>query len=102
MVKGEGSWLIDSDRTRYLDFIQGWPVNSLGHAPVAISAALARQATQLLSPGPAFYNDQASRFADLLTANSCFDRVFFANSGAEANEGAIKLARKWGSVHKNN
>lgn len=100
MVEGQGSWLTDSTGKRYLDFIQGWAVNSLGHAPSVISQAISRQAARLISPSPAFYNQQAIRLADLLTANSCFERVFFANSGAEANEGAIKLARKWGGLHK--
>lgn len=100
MVEGQGSWLTDSSGKRYLDFIQGWAVNSLGHAPAVISQALSSQSARLLSPSPAFYNDQAIRLADLLTSHSCFERVFFANSGAEANEGAIKLARKWGSLHK--
>lgn len=100
MVSGQGSWLTDHNGTRYLDFIQGWAVNSLGHSPQVVVDAITRQAARLISPSPAFYNDQAIRLADLLTANSCFDKVFFANSGAEANEGAIKLARKWGSVHR--
>ncbi|OGU16386.1 MAG: acetylornithine transaminase [Geobacteraceae bacterium GWC2_53_11] len=101
MVSGSGSWITDQNGTRYLDFIQGWAVNCLGHSPQVVADALARQAGRLISPSPAFYNDQAIRLADLLTANSCFDKVFFANCGAEANEGAIKLARKWGSVHRN-
>lgn len=100
MVEGQGSWLTDSTGKRYLDFIQGWAVNSLGHAPTVISQAISNQAARLISPSPAFYNQPAIRLADLLTANSCFERVFFANSGAEANEGAIKLARKWGSLRK--
>lgn len=100
MVEGRGSWLTDSSGKRYLDFIQGWAVNSLGHAPEVISQALSSQAARLISPSPAFYNQPATRLADLLTTHSCFERVFFANSGAEANEGAIKLARKWGSLHK--
>lgn len=100
MVEGQGSWLTDSSGKRYLDFIQGWAANSLGHAPSVISQAISNQAARLISPSPAFYNQPAIRLADLLTANSCFERVFFANSGAEANEGAIKLARKWGNLHK--
>lgn len=100
MVSGHGSWLTDHTGTRYLDFIQGWAVNSLGHSPQVVVDAITRQVARLISPSPAFYNDQAIRLADLLTANSCFDKVFFASSGAEANEGAIKLARKWGSVHR--
>jgi acetylornithine/N-succinyldiaminopimelate aminotransferase len=55
----------------------------------------------VINPSPAFYNEPMIILADLLTKHSCFDKVFFANSGAEANEGAIKLARKWGQVHKN-
>lgn len=100
-TRGEGSWLFDHTGKRYLDFIQGWAVNCLGHCPPEISAALKAQVDQLISPSPAFYNAPAIELAALLTANSCFDRVFFANSGAEANEGAIKLARKWGRKFKN-
>lgn len=100
MVEGQGSWLTDSNGKRYLDFIQGWAVNSLGHAPAVISQALSSQAARLISPSPAFYNQPAISLANLLTSHSCFERVFFTNSGAEANEGAIKLARKWGSLHK--
>src|SRR5690606_41232498 len=64
-------------------------------------SALNDQAAKLINPSPAFYNAPSIRLATLLTANSCFDRVFFANSGAEANEGAIKLARKWGKLNPN-
>lgn len=100
MVEGSGSWITDQDGKRYLDFIQGWAVNCLGHSPRVVADAIASQAYRLISASPAFYNDQAIKLADLLVANSCFQRVFFTNSGAEANEGAIKLARKWGSVHR--
>lgn len=99
-VRGEGSWLWDHNGKRYLDFVQGWAVNALGHSPRCIVEALAEQAPRLITPSPAFYNEPSLRLADLLTRESCFDRVFFANSGAEANEGAIKLARKWGRKHK--
>lgn len=101
MVEGRGSWLYDQNGKGYLDFIQGWAVNCLGHSPKVVADAIARQAYRLISPSPAFYNDQALKLADLLVANSCCQRVFFTNCGAEANEGAIKLARKWGSVHRN-
>ena len=60
--------------------------------------AVAQQAATLLNPGPAFHNLPAMRLAEKLTAHSGFDHVFFASSGAEANEGAIKLARKWGQL----
>ena len=100
-VRGEGAWLWDHDGRRYLDFVQGWAVNCLGHSPAVLAEALARQARTLITPSPAFYNEPAIRLARALTQRSCFDQVFFANTGAEANEGAIKLARKYGAVHRN-
>ena len=99
-VAGQGSWLTDSEGRSYLDFIQGWAVNSLGHSPRPILEALARQAERLINCSPAFYNDQMIRLADLLARHSGLHQVFLANSGAEANEGAIKLARKWGTKHR--
>jgi acetylornithine/N-succinyldiaminopimelate aminotransferase len=99
-VRGEGSYLWDHQGKRYLDFVQGWAVNSLGHSPPALAAALSKQAAKLLTPSPAFYNDRSIELAKTLTEHSCFDQVFFTNSGAEANEGAIKLARKYGSLYK--
>ena len=100
-VRGEGSYLWDDSGKRYLDFIQGWAVNCLGHSPPQIAEALAAQAKLLLTPSPAFYNGPSLKLAKALTDHSCFDQVFFTNSGAEANEGAIKLARKYGALHKN-
>ena len=100
-VRGEGAWLWDDSGKRYLDFMQGWAVNCLGHSPKVIADALTEQASQLLTPSPAFYNGPSLALAKALVERSCFDQVFFANSGAEANEGAIKLARKCGSLHKN-
>ena len=100
-VRGEGSYLWDDSGKRYLDFIQGWAVNCLGHSPPQIVEALAAQAKLLLTPSPAFYNGPSLKLAKALTHHSCFDQVFFTNSGAEANEGAIKLARKYGALHKN-
>jgi acetylornithine/N-succinyldiaminopimelate aminotransferase len=99
-VRGEGSWLWDHEGRRYLDFVQGWAVNCLGHSPAAIADALSQQARTLITPSPAFYNAPAIRLARALTQHSCFDQVFFANTGAEANEGAIKLARKYGAMHR--
>ena len=98
--RGQGAYLFDQNGRAYLDFVQGWAVNCLGHCPPEIRDALVHQAGLLINPSPAFYNGPMIELACLLTANSCFDRVFFANTGAEANEGAIKLARKWGRVHK--
>jgi acetylornithine/N-succinyldiaminopimelate aminotransferase len=99
-LRGEGSWLWDDTGRRYLDFVQGWAVNTLGHAPQCIREALARQSALLLTPSPAFHNAPAIALAELLCRHSVFHQVFFTNSGAEANEGAIKLARKWGQLHK--
>jgi|SRR5690625_26514 len=99
-TKGTGSWLEDHTGKRYLDFIQGWAVNSLGHCPPDIVRAINEQSARLLNPSPAFYNQPAIDLAQRLTQASCFDEIFFANSGAEANEGAIKLARKWGQLKR--
>jgi acetylornithine/N-succinyldiaminopimelate aminotransferase len=99
-VRGEGSWLWDDTGKRYLDFVQGWAVNCLGHSPPAVVEALTEQAKRLITPSPAFYNAPSLKLAEALVERSCFDRVFFTNSGAEANEGAIKLARKYGAMHR--
>lgn len=101
MVEGRGSWLTDNNGKRYLDFLQGWAVNCLGHSNPGMIEALNAQAKKLINPSPAFYNEPMIGLSNLLTSNSCFNKVFFANSGAEANEGAIKLARKWGQLNKN-
>ena len=100
-VRGQGSWLEDHNGKRYLDLLQGWAVNCLGHCPPSVVAALNKQASTLINPSPAFFNQPSIDLAKRITGASCFDRVFFANSGAEANEGAIKLARKWGKVNRN-
>src|SRR6266513_4651050 len=99
-VRGEGSFLWDETGKRYLDFVQGWAVNCLGHSPPEIADALAAQAKLLLTPSPAFYNGPSLKLAKALTDHSCFDQVFFTTAGAEENEGAIKLARKYGALHK--
>ncbi|WP_151447456.1 acetylornithine transaminase [Lacisediminimonas profundi] len=100
-TEGRGMWMTDHRGKRYLDYLQGWAVNCLGHSPQCMLDALEAQAKKIINPSPAFYNEPSIRLASMLTANSCFDRVFFANSGAEANEGAIKLARKWGQKNPN-
>jgi acetylornithine/N-succinyldiaminopimelate aminotransferase len=99
-VKGQGSWLFDHRGKRYLDFVQGWAVNALGHCPAEIIGALEQQARTLINPSPAFFNDRAIDLAQRLAALSGLPHVFLASSGAEANEGAIKLARKWGEKHR--
>ena len=97
MEKGKGMYLWDTDGKKYLDFIGGWAVNCLGHSPDAITLALSEQAAKLVNASPTFYNVPMIQLANLLTDHSCFDRVFFTSTGAEANEGAIKLARKYGA-----
>ncbi len=94
---GQGAWLTDEGGKRHLDLVQGWAVNSLGHSPTLITQALLEQSRRLLNPSPAYYNRPLLDLARRLVEVSCFDRVFLASSGAEANEGAVKLARRWGS-----
>ena len=101
-VRGEGSWLWDTEGRRYLDFLSGLAVTSLGHAHPAVAAAVAEQAGTLLHVSNLFGNVVAPEVAatiDRLVGGGkvrAGGQVFFANSGAEANECAIKLARKWG------
>jgi acetylornithine/N-succinyldiaminopimelate aminotransferase len=100
MVEGAGSWLRDSDGRQYLDFVQGWAVNCLGHAHPVMRRALEEQAGRLINCSPSFYNAPMARLATLVAGSSGLRDVFFCNSGAEANEGAIKLARRWGQKHR--
>jgi acetylornithine/N-succinyldiaminopimelate aminotransferase len=100
-VEGRGSWMRDHNGRAYLDFIQGWAVNCLGHCPDAITKAIAVQAGRLLNCSPSFYNEPMIRLARLIAQHSGLHRTFFTNSGAEAIEGAIKLARKWGQKYRN-
>ena len=99
-VRGEGAWLWDAAGRRYLDWLQGWAVNALGHCPPEIAEALKAQSQLLLTPSPALYNLPSLQLAERLCGLSGFDQVFFGSTGAEANEGAIKLARKWGRLHR--
>jgi len=101
MVEGHGSWLRDEEGKPYLDFVQGWAVNCLGHSPAAIAETVAFQAGRLVNCSPAYYNAEMAQLATRLAAASGLAQVFFCNSGAEANEGAIKLARKWGARYRN-
>lgn len=99
--RGSGSYLWDQDGKKYLDFVQGWAVNCLGHCPANVAKVISEQSRELITPSPAFFNEPSIQLARILVENSCLQRVFFANSGAEANEGAIKLTRKWGELNKN-
>ncbi len=100
-VEGHGSWLKDANGKEYLDFVQGWAVNCLGHSPKVLVEAIAKQAGKLINCSPAYYNETMIKLADLIVKYSCLHKVFFTNSGAEANEGAVKLARKWGQKFRN-
>lgn len=97
MVKGKGSWVWDSDGKKYLDFVTGIAVNNLGHCHPNVTKAIREQSKQLVQPCNLFHIEKQGEFAKMLVENSFADKVFFCNSGTEANEGAIKLARKWGS-----
>ena len=99
-VRGEGTRIWDEDGREYLDFFGGPATVSLGHAHPVIVDALTDQARKLIHVSNQFYSIPQVQLAELLIENSCFDRVYFMNSGAEANEGALKLARKWGKEHK--
>jgi len=95
-VRGEGCRLWDVDGKAYLDFLGGLAVDCLGHAPQVVVDTLQRQASQLIQTSNLLYTTPQIELAEFLTERSGFDRVFFCNSGAEANEAALKLARKWG------
>jgi len=98
LVRGEGAWVWDEEGQAYLDFVGGWAVDSLGHCHPAVSEAVTRQVHTLIQASNQFYTVPQVQLAELLVRNSCLDRVFFCNSGAEANEAAIKLARRYGEL----
>src|ERR671935_3292040 len=98
--RGQGCRVWDLEGREYLDLIAGIAVVSLGHASPVVQRALAEQAARLVHVSNLFYTLPQLELAQLLTQNSPFDRVFFCNSGAEANEAALKLARKWGTRHR--
>ena len=101
IVRGDGTRVWDEDEKEYLDFTSGWAVNTLGHCHPALVSALEEQARTLTQTSNQFYTIPQLQLARLLVENSCLDRVFFSNSGAEANEGVVKLARKYGKTHRN-
>ncbi|WP_313639242.1 aminotransferase class III-fold pyridoxal phosphate-dependent enzyme, partial [Paenibacillus sp.] len=95
LVKGKGTWVWDDKGNKYLDFTSGLAVTSLGHAPEKVGAKLKDQIDTLWHVSNLFQIPGQEKVATLLTENSCADQVFFCNSGAEANEAAIKLARRY-------
>ena len=100
-VKGKGSYLWDEDGKKYLDLVGGWAVCCLGHSHPVMTKALTKQSKLLVQCGPQSCNQPQLQLAELLVKISCLNRVFFCNSGAEANEGAIKLARRYGKLKLN-
>jgi predicted acetylornithine/succinylornithine family transaminase len=100
-VAGKGSYLWDENGRRYLDLVGGWAVCCLGHSHAVITKALTAQSKTLVMCGPQSCNLPQLQLAELLVKISCLNRVFFSNSGAEANEGAVKLARRYGKLKLN-
>ncbi len=101
IVRGEGTKVWDVNGKEYLDFCAGWAVNNLGHCHPAMTQAIMEQASTLVQTSNQFYTTPQLRLAQLLVDNSCLDKVFFGNSGAEAVEGSMKLARKYGKKNRN-
>jgi acetylornithine/N-succinyldiaminopimelate aminotransferase len=101
LVKGEGVRVWDDTGKEYLDFVGGLAVNCLGHCHPVVADAVAEQARTLMQTSLWYYTVPMLRLAELLVENSCLDRVFICNSGLEANEGAVKLARRYGNLNLN-
>jgi len=101
ITRGQGTRVWDQNNIEYLDFTAGWAVNNLGHCPPVMVQAIQEQAATLMQTSNQFYTIPQLQLAELLIDNSCLDKIFLCNSGAEANEGAIKLARKYGKMHLN-
>lgn len=102
LVKGEGTRVWDSEGKSYLDFVTGLAVTSLGHSHPEIAQVIKEQAEQILHTSNLYWIPYQVKLAGMLVDNSFADKVFFCNSGAEANEGAIKLARKYAKVNYGN
>src|SRR5665213_1099558 len=96
IVRGEGSYIYDEAGKKYLDFLSGWGVSNLGHRPPAVVEAIERQVKELIHVPNVFYTEQQGQLAKMLVENSIQGKLFFGNSGAEANEAAIKFAKLYG------
>ena len=101
LVRGKGARVWDDAGKEYLDFVAGWAVNSLGHCHPAVVEAVTKQVNTLIQTSNQFYTIPQLQLAQLLVEHSCLDRVYICNSGAEADEGAVKLARRYGSLKLN-
>lgn len=97
-VKGEGSWVYDDEDNKYLDFVAGIAVNCLGHNNELVNDAIREQSEKLIHCSNLYWIEPQIELAQILCQKSGMDKAFFCNSGAEANEAAIKLARKWGQA----
>lgn len=97
LVKGSGAYVWDSEGRKFLDFVSGIAVNSLGHCPPVVTEAIKEQAEKLIHCSNLYWIEPQIKLAKILVEKSCCDKAFFCNSGTEANEAAIKLARKWGN-----
>ena len=100
LVKGEGAWVVTDQGDRLLDGVGGIAVNVLGHGHPALVEAVSAQVARLAHASNLYFTEPQVLLAEMLVATAFPSRVFFSNSGAEANEAAIKIARKWGRTHK--
>lgn len=98
LVEGKGSKVYDSKGKEYIDFVQGVAVNCLGHCNDKIIDTITKQSNKLIHVSNYFWNEYNIQLSDLLCSNSCFEKVFICNSGAEAVEGSLKVARKYGKI----
>jgi acetylornithine/N-succinyldiaminopimelate aminotransferase len=101
IVRGSGVDVWDDQGNQYLDFVGGWASDSLGHSHPALVSAIQEQAATLILTSNQYFTVPQVELAQLLVENSCLDRVFLCNSGAEAVEGAVKLARRFGKKRRN-
>src|SRR5271170_260573 len=101
-VRGQGVYLWDSDGKRYLDFLSGIGVNALGHNHPAVQSVIKKQASRLIHVSNLFFHEYQAELAQMLTQISGLDRVFFCNSGTEAWEGALKIARAFAQTNQQN
>ena len=101
LVKGQGAKVWDDNDKEYLDFVSGIAVNSLGHCHPVVVNAVTEQVNTLIQTSNNYYTIPQIKLAELLVKNSCLDKVFICNSGTEATEGAVKLARRYGHLHLN-
>lgn len=99
---GKGAWITNAKGQEFLDFVSGIATNVLGHADSGLAQAISQQAKTLIHTSNLYWNQPAIELAEALVNLSSLEKAFFANSGTEANEGAIKLARKWDKQLKEN